>query len=88
MKEALEKLRKSVFQLSDKYGHSGKRRELEELFNLLETELDRGPLQSQRIMSLLRYIMARQPGASKHVNEFLRHPEISKVMHQSGLTLG
>lgn len=86
MKDAVQNLKNTVFKLADKFGNKSKRGELEELFRLLEQELARGPVQSQRIMALLRYIMERQPGANKAVNTFLLQPQIEQLMHRGGIS--
>ncbi|MTI96213.1 MAG: hypothetical protein FH749_12170 [Firmicutes bacterium] len=84
MKAAFTDLKQKVEAMAGKYSGGEKRRELEQVFELLEKELSAPHLQSQRLMALLRGIMTRQPGSSKAINDFLRNEEISSRLHQGG----
>ncbi len=63
MKIALEMLRTQVLSLAGRYSEPKRRGELEQALIILETELHSSQIQSQRIMLLLRGIMAAQPGS-------------------------
>jgi len=84
MKRALETLRVQVQNLAGKYSDSQKRRELNQVFEVLAKEIAGGQLQNQRLMALLRAILRAQPGSTKAVNTFLRSPALYKAMHSGG----
>ena len=84
MKDALEMLRTQVQSLAGRFSGQKKCSELERAFAILEAELNRSHVQSQRIMQLLRGIIAAQPGSAKAVNQFLRTPSVAKVMNAGG----
>jgi len=84
MKAALELLRNQVQSLAGRYSDQKKRSALEQAFQILEAELHRSHVQSQRIMQLLRGIIAAQPGSAKAVNQFLRTPSVARVMNAGG----
>ena len=84
MKKDLEKLQSQVFGVAKKFSDAKKRRELEQVFEVLNKEFEAQQVQSQRVMALLRMIMAHQPGSSKAVNEFLRSPNVASQLHQGG----
>ncbi|MGI6365008.1 MAG: hypothetical protein ACOX2G_04625 [Bacillota bacterium] len=84
MQFALERLRKQVFALAERYSDAKTEKDLKRVFSLLEEELKSGQLQSQRIMVLMRGIMNAQPGTAKVVNEFLRNPKIAASLQAGG----
>ncbi len=84
MKIALEMLRTQVLTLAGRYSEPKTRGELEQALKILETELHSSQIQSQRIMLLLRGIMAAQPGSAKAVNQFLRTPSVARIMNAGG----
>lgn len=84
MERTLERLRSQVQALAGKYAETGKRKELEQVFDILGKELKNEHVQSQRIMALLRAVMSAQPGSAKAVNEFLSNPVIAKIMSSGG----
>lgn len=84
MQKALERLRSEVFSIVGRYSDAKKRKELEQVFSLLQEELKSGQIQSQRIMVLLRGIMNAQPGTTKVINEFLRTPAIAATLQAGG----
>jgi hypothetical protein len=88
MKKELEKLHSQVFGVANRYSDVKKRRELEQVFEVLKKEFSRQHIQSQRVMALLRSIMSQQPGSAKAVNEFLRSPQVSGLMQSGGSFMG
>lgn len=84
MKNEFEKLHSQVMGVANKFTGASKRKELDQIFEILAKELSHNQVQSQRIMALLRMIMVHQPGSSKAVNEFLKSPNVASKMHHGG----
>jgi hypothetical protein len=81
MKFAFSKMQTEVQALAGKYADPKKRKELEQAFFILRREFEHKPVQSQRVMALIRAIIAAQPGSTKAVNEFLRNPQVVNAMY-------
>jgi len=88
MQKALSRLKSQVQVVSGRYSDPRKRKDLDQVFAILEKELEYPQLQSQRIMALMRGIMTAQPGTAKAVNEFLRNPKVAKAMQAGGRLMG